>query len=196
MCASHTYTRVVPTGPSTPPHVTNTLGALALVLADRMNSAAGLVVTQGPSASAVLVALHEFVEGGSMNNLRAVLGLTHSGAVRLVDRLEEDGLVKRGAANDARAVSLRLTRRGRAAAVQILRAREATLQDALTDLTDAELLALGRTLDKLLATITIVRQKERVAETANPPAWLCRLCDSAACGRDEGKCPVAKASGP
>jgi DNA-binding MarR family transcriptional regulator len=195
MYASYTYTTNMPTTQSSPGHVANTLGALALVLSDRMSAAAGVVATQGPSAPATLVALHEFLDGGSINQLRAVLGLTHSGTVRLVDRLEEDGLIRREAAQDARAVSLRLTRRGRVAAVRILRAREAVLRDALSSLTSIELMGLGRALDMTLEAVTVVRQKERAANPTETPAWLCRLCDFTACEREEGKCPVAQVSG-
>lgn len=195
MYASYTYTRTVPTTQSSPLHLANALGALALVLSDRMSMAAEVVATEGPSAPATLVALHEFLDGGSINQLSAVLGLTHSGTVRLVDRLEEDGLIRRGAAQDARSVSLRLTRRGRVAAVRVLRAREAVLQEALSNLTSVDLIALGRPLDMILETVTIARQKERAENTSDAPAWLCRLCDFTACEREEGKCPVAQVSG-
>ena len=91
-------------------HVANVLGALSLVLADRMNAAIKAVAALGPSAPAALAALHEFLDGGSVTQLSDVLGLTHSGTVRLVDRLEAEGLVERVGAEDARAVSVVLTR--------------------------------------------------------------------------------------
>ena len=45
-------------------------------------------------------------------SLAGVLGLTHSGTVRLVDRLEDDGLLRRGQGQDARVVTLELTAKG------------------------------------------------------------------------------------
>jgi MarR family transcriptional regulator, negative regulator of the multidrug operon emrRAB len=195
MYDSYTYIRIMPATPSSPLHLANALGALALVLSDRISSAAGVVATQGPSAPAALVALNEFLDGGSINQLRAVLGLTHSGTVRLVDRLEGEGLIRREAAQDARAVSLRLTRRGRVAAARIHGARQAVLQDALSSLTDDDLVSLGRALDVILETVTMVRQKERAKNPVDAPAWLCRLCDFEACEREAGKCPVAQVSG-
>ncbi|HET9059960.1 MAG TPA: MarR family transcriptional regulator, partial [Acidimicrobiales bacterium] len=76
-------------------HAVNALGALGLVLADQMASAVEAVAPLGPSAPSALVALHEFLDGGSVTQLSSVLGLTHSGAVRLVDRLAAEGLVER-----------------------------------------------------------------------------------------------------
>ena len=57
--------------------------------------------------------------GGSrptVNQLCNVLGLTHSGAVRLIDRLAEAGLVTRGPGDDKRSRSITLTAQGRAVA--------------------------------------------------------------------------------
>ncbi len=76
------------------------------MLADRINATTKAVAALGPSAPAALAALHEFLDGGSVTRLSSVLGLTHSGTVRLVDRLELEGLVERIGAKDARAVSL------------------------------------------------------------------------------------------
>ena len=81
-------------------HAANVLGALSLVVADRMNAAVEAVVALGPSAPAALAALHEFLDGGSVTQLSSVLGLSHSGTVRLVDRLAVEGLVERVGAQD------------------------------------------------------------------------------------------------
>jgi hypothetical protein len=51
------------------------------------------IVALGPSAPTALVALHEFVDGLSMTQLGSLLGLTHSGTVRLVDGLIAAGVV-------------------------------------------------------------------------------------------------------
>jgi DNA-binding MarR family transcriptional regulator len=176
-------------------HAANVLGALSLVIVDRINAAVEAVTTLGPSAPAALVALHEFLDGGSVSELSSVLGLTHSGTVRLVDRLAAEGLVQRVGAQDARVVSVALTRTGRRAALRIRQAREKSITDTLSALSAREVDALATALDAMLTTVTRARAAERAAQgPGRPQPWLCRLCDFAACGRDEGHCPVNAAA--
>ena len=159
-----------------------------------MNAAVEPIAGLGPSAPAALAALHEFLDGGSVSQLSSVLGLTHSGTVRLVDRLATEGLVERVGAQDGRAVSVVLTRNGRRIAVRILHAREDSLSSALSALTSDELDNLAAALDTMLTTVTLARAEERSTRTSDrPQPWLCRLCDFAACGRSEGNCPVNNA---
>ena len=175
-------------------HTANVLGALSLVVADRMNTAVEAIATLGPSAPAALAAMHEFLDGGSITQLSSVLGLTHSGTVRLVDRLAAEGLVERVGAQDGRGVSVVLTPRGRRAAARILRAREKSLASALSPLSSDEVDNLAAALDTMLTAVTLARAEERSARTNDrPQPWLCRLCDFAACGRSEGNCPVDNA---
>jgi DNA-binding MarR family transcriptional regulator len=175
-------------------HAANVLGALSLVVADRMNASVEAIAALGPSAPAALAALHEFLDGGSVTQLSSVLGLTHSGTVRLVDRLVAVGLVERVAAQDGRAVAVVLTRSGRRMALRIAQARDRSLTSALSALTSDEIENLAAALDTMLTAITIARVEERSARSADrPQPWLCRLCDFAACGRSEGNCPVNNA---
>jgi len=172
----------------------NMLGALSLVVADRVNSSAEAVTALGPSAPAALAALHEFLDGGSVTQLSSVLGLTHSGTVRLVDRLDAEGLVERAGAQDGRAVSVVLTRSGRRMAARVLQARRTSLDAMLSGITSAELDELAAVLEKMLATVTHARAAEQSSGTQDRPLpWLCRLCDFDACGRSEGTCPVNNA---
>jgi DNA-binding MarR family transcriptional regulator len=167
---------------------------LSLVVADRMNAAIEGIAALGPSAPAALAALHQFLDGASVTQLSSVLGLTHSGTVRLVDRLGAEGLVERVAAQDGRAVSVVLTRTGRRLAVRIRQARETSLTSALSALSSDEVDNLAAALDTMLTTVTLARAEQRAARTHDrPQAWLCRLCDFAACGRSEGNCPVDNA---
>ncbi len=174
-------------------HALNALGALSLVVADRMNATVEAIAVLGPSAPAALAALHEFLDGGSVRQLSSVLGLTHSGTVRLVDRLGAEGLVERVGAQDGRAVSVVLTRSGRRMALRIRQARETSLTSALSALTSDEVDNLVEALDTMLTTVTLARAEERSAGHDHPQPWLCRLCDFAACGRREGNCPVNNA---
>jgi len=175
-------------------HAANALGALSLVVTDRMNTAVEAVTGLGPSAPAALSALHEFLDGASVTQLSSVLGLTHSGTVRLVDRLGVEGLVERVGAKDGRTVSVVLTQTGRRMAARIGQARETSLASALSALTSEEVDNLAAALDTMLTAITLARAKERSAHSHNrPQPWLCRLCNFAACGRSEGHCPVNNA---
>ena len=58
----------------------NLLGALSLMAADRVREATGAE----PTWSAALVTLQTMTDGGSIDQLRRVLGLSHSGGVRVV----------------------------------------------------------------------------------------------------------------
>jgi DNA-binding MarR family transcriptional regulator len=79
-------------------HVANVLGALALVLHDRMTEAVG----HPESNAAALSMLLHFVERPRVGLLHQALGLTPSGAVRMIDKLEAEGWVKRGPGGDRR----------------------------------------------------------------------------------------------
>ena len=55
---------------------------------DQIRSAEEAAARHGSSAPAALGALHEFLGGASVDELRQVVGLSPSGAVRLIDKLE------------------------------------------------------------------------------------------------------------
>jgi DNA-binding MarR family transcriptional regulator len=163
----------------------NVLGALALVLADQTAGAIADAAGQSTSAAAALSALHEFLDRPTIDRLRQVLGLTPSGAVRLVDRLTEAGLVARGPGEDGRSRSVSLTARGKRVAARVSAARAATLTGALAGLSAKERATLGGLLDRVMA--NVVRAKDG-------GAWICRLCDLTACERADGHCPAANAA--
>jgi len=162
----------------------NVLGALALVLTDQ-TAAAAATAGQSLTAAAALSALHHFLDRPTVDRLRRVLGLTPSGTVRLVDRLVEAGLVTRGPGADGRSRSILLTPRGRRAAARISAARADLLTGALDGLSRRDREALGDLLGRVMA--NVVRDKDG-------GAWICRLCDLGACGRDAGRCPTANAA--
>ena len=145
---------------------TNTLGALALAVADRVQEAVAAVAGHGASGPAALVALDGFAGGGSIDALRRILGLTHSGAVRLVDRLTAARLVERRIGPDARAVSLHLTPEGRRVARRVLTAREAALEQVLVGLSPAQ----RDQLDSLLSAMFPALVRERARRPPGVPA--------------------------
>lgn len=99
----------------------NVFGALSLVVADLTSAAITQACGQSASGAAALSALHQFLDHPTVDELRRVLGLTPSGAVRVVDRLVEAALVTRGPGPDGRSRSLSLTPAGRRAAKRIAR---------------------------------------------------------------------------
>ena len=166
-------------------HGLNVFGALSLAVAERLSAQVEQAAGHRGAAPAALAALATFLDGSSIDVLRRPLGLTHSAAVRLTDRLADAGLLTREAGEDGRSVSVRLTPGGRAAAERILSARERALEQVLAPLAPPERADLSRLHGKLLAGITGGR-----ADAGH----ICRLCDSVACGHDAGRCPVTKAA--
>jgi DNA-binding MarR family transcriptional regulator len=163
----------------------NMLGALSLAVTDRTSEAVGGAAGQSETAAVALSALHHFLEDPSVDLLRQVLGLTASGTVRLVDRLQDAGYVTRRPGRDGRSVSVRLTASGRRAAERVAAARAEVLEKALSGLAPGE----RRVLDEVVSRVL-------VGHIRGPGAtrWMCRLCDTTACGREEGRCPVANAA--
>jgi MarR family transcriptional repressor of emrRAB len=176
------------------PRESNLLGALALALSDRMRESTEAAAKHTAAAPAALVALHEFLGGRSVDDLRRAIGLTHSGAVRLVDRMVAQGYVERRPGADGRSVALQLTAGGHRAARRILAARAGALDDLLGQLSEADHRALTRITEKMLRAITLQRLAERRRNRPPIGGWMCRLCDFQACGRPQGACPAANAA--
>ena len=171
----------------------NLVGAWALGVADRIEAAASTAAGRGGQAPAALVALHEFAGGGTIEDLRRVLGLTHSAVVRVINGLVADGHVtRRPGVRDARSVAVILTPSGRAAARRILRARAEAVEATLGGLTEGQRRSLTALAEQLTGDLAGFRLEER--RQGRPPAdgWLCRLCDFEACGRPAGRCPAAR----
>lgn len=162
----------------------NLLGALALAVSDRLGEAAergddGLAAPE----SAALVTLAHY-PGQPIVALGRTLRLTHSGTVRLADRMEAAGLARRAASGHGRALALRLTRRGQEAAIQVLARRQAAAEELVGLLQSSEVAELERLAARLLAAITTDRRSAR---------RLCRLCDEPLCAAGQG-CPVDQAA--
>jgi DNA-binding MarR family transcriptional regulator len=162
----------------------NLLGALSLVIADRMADAMAEAGGRPESGAAALSALLRFLDQPTVDLLRQVLGLTSSGTVRLVDRMAESGYVQRGPGADGRSTSVSLTGAGRAAAEQVAAARAGVLLGALDGLSPAERETLRELMSKMLG--GLIRGPGAVR-------WMCRLCDTGVCRGTEGGCPVGNA---
>ncbi|HEY7920643.1 MAG TPA: MarR family winged helix-turn-helix transcriptional regulator [Streptosporangiaceae bacterium] len=162
----------------------NLLGALSLVIADRMADAMAEAGGRPESAAAALSALLHFLDRPTVDLLRQVLGLTSSGTVRMVDRMAESGYVQRGPGDDGRSTSVSLTGAGLAAAEAVTAARAGVLTGALDALSPAEREALRQLISKVLAGLIGGPGTVR---------WMCRLCDTGVCRGTEGGCPVGHA---
>jgi DNA-binding MarR family transcriptional regulator len=167
-------------------HTDNVLGALSLVVADRTFDAISALGSLSPSDAIALSALQQFLDRPSIDKLAQVLGLSHSGAVRLVDRLAAANLVRRASGLDRRESAIVLTAAGRRAADKVVKARSDTLAWATARLSAQDREALDRVAGQILA---------GMVRGPGATRWMCRFCDLAACGRARGYCPVARETG-
>jgi DNA-binding MarR family transcriptional regulator len=155
----------------------NLFGAVALGVLDRLCSA---VAGDGGSLSASAALIHlRLRPGKTIDFLARVLAISHPATVRLVDRLEDGGLVERHGGRDGRSRALVLTRAGQKAASGLLADRLAVMEDLLAPLSATERRQLEALLEKLLAAMPGDRWAAR---------HLCRLCDFPTCASPT--CPV------
>ncbi|HEY9831672.1 MAG TPA: MarR family transcriptional regulator [Stenomitos sp.] len=160
-------------------NLANLVGALALALTDAVaQSAERMVDDAGPAAEALCLVRH--APGIPIEQLRRALGMSHPGAVRLVERLEKQGLILRERCSvDRRAVELKLTQEGEALVSKIHQARLKALEEVLTSLSSKDRLNLCRISNQILYSLT---------KTKDSALTICRLCDETSCLN----CPVGK----
>ncbi|MDX2213216.1 MAG: MarR family winged helix-turn-helix transcriptional regulator [Oculatellaceae cyanobacterium bins.114] len=156
----------------------NLLGALALSIVDALNPVLEANAGHGGETPAALVTLGA-EPGISINTLRQILNLSHPGTVRLIDRLEAQGLVERRSGVDGRTLALFLTNAGWERRQAILTERRQALQVALQPLTLDERSQLTTLLEKMLMGMTTDELRAYA---------ICRLCEEEVCPGD--RCPV------
>ena len=161
------------------PRLANLAGAWSLAVADAMREATEGATGYGGTVPAALVTLEAY-PGRSAEDLRAALGLSQPGVVRLVDRLAAEGWLERR--REGRALALVLTAAGRRVARRLLAERGGALDRLLEPLGAGEREQLEGLLGKLLEARSSGRgELER----------LCRLCRRETCS----SCPVARGAG-
>ena len=160
----------------------NLLGALAGQIDYLLLNQLRRHPNQTDSSSAALNVL-SFYEGCSNLRLSQALHLSHTAAVRVVDKLEQEGLVERQVGQDRRSVALSLTQAGRARVSEILIDRCKALDNVLSALSAQEQEMLSGLLEKLLRS---------QVKAAGDDDYLCRLCDSTVCPAES--CPVHQAA--
>ena len=172
----------------------NLLGAVAIGLTDNDREVASVVAELDGRAAAALVALLDFAPSSTVHMLSQVVGLTHAGGVRLVNRLVKAGYVARASGGDARSISIDLTSRGRSTARQIRKHRRTAITAAMAGLTEQQREQLTTACELLITNLTNQRLTQRAGGTRPAGGALCRMCDFHACGRPAGRCPAATAA--
>ena len=156
----------------------NLLAALAGEITDRVEAELKTHPNQTDSSVAALNIM-SFWDGITNAELAKALHLSHTATVRLVDKLEEQGLVEARGGEDRRATYLHLTSGGKKAVQPALRARCAAIDGYLDVLTKAEEAQLAGLLAKLIRPLA----KDDMAIS-----HFCRLCDFTVCPDDQ--CPM------
>ena len=160
-------------------YTANILGALALLIQDRVEHTWQAEFDLSPMAAAALSQV-ESEPGCSIELVSGRIGLTHSATVRVVDKLAERGLVEKDRARkDARAQSLRRTPAGKRTAQQLHGARNQVTDDLLTGLAPAQRAALQEAVAAIL---------HRAIEPGREGDVTCRVCDERRCTPDI--CPI------
>jgi DNA-binding MarR family transcriptional regulator len=158
--------------------VENLLGALALSITDAV--AQGVEKAEGSYGSDTFaLVLLQHAETLRSDVLARQLRLAQSSTVRLVDRMERDGLVRRETGTDRRTVMVTLTPQGLRAAERVLSVRRKVLRELVAGLSESEQSALQAISVKLLDSLTV----DLASGEQN-----CRLCDEGACSLAD--CPV------
>jgi DNA-binding MarR family transcriptional regulator len=156
----------------------NILGAFSMVLNDEIRAAVNEALgTSGETGSAIIMLGAN--PGLTIAQVAHALGLTHSGCVRLIDRLEAEGLVARKPGVDQRSVALELTKAGRKKRIIALKQRERVLLKATARLSDGEVRDFEVIVDKLLRGLLTDR---------GDSYRFCRMCDEGTCV--PFRCPV------
>jgi DNA-binding MarR family transcriptional regulator len=163
----------------------NILAALALGVTDRIALAVERASGLEGNGAAALLTLDSPSVPRTMHGLARALNLTHSGAVRLVDRLAAAGLVERRPGSDRRSLELALTPEGRRVASRARAARADIAGELLALLTDDQQMLLTG-----IQTVLVGGLAEHSAELP----WVCRLCDRYGCRQGRGGCPVEEAT--
>lgn len=160
----------------------NLIGTLALKIHDLQMNAAVEVSDLSPTACACLISVAHQDTPQTISDIAAICNLSHSAAVRLVERLEISGYVFRTTLpSDQRKVYIDLTAEGYEMRDAILSARRSAIEPVLTKFSPSDWKVIEWAAGIILADMTESRLESE---------QMCRLCDADACGGT--KCPVEK----
>ncbi|WP_162916562.1 MarR family winged helix-turn-helix transcriptional regulator [Dongia deserti] len=160
-------------------HTANILGALSLLIQDRVERAWQSTLDLSPMAAAAVVQIDN-EPGSSIEQVAGRIGLTHSATVRVIDKLAERGLVEKDRARkDARAQSLKLSKPGKGLARQLHAARNQVIDGLLSGLGPVQREALEAAISAILY---------QCVEPGREADVTCRVCDDRRCTPDI--CPI------
>jgi MarR family transcriptional repressor of emrRAB len=160
---------------TTEPEIANLLGAFSLAVMDQIEQGAHQIIGRAGETPAALIVIGY----GPISNdrLRRILGMSHSGTVRLVDRLVSDGLVERRPGKDGREVALHLTAKGEASRRDLRSSRISAVASFLDVLSRSE----RKQLRDLIRDVLARRDTSEINRFT-----ICRMCDSDICSN----CPL------
>jgi MarR family transcriptional regulator, negative regulator of the multidrug operon emrRAB len=159
----------------------NLLGAFVIAVHDQMLERIESELGLGGQAAAALVVIG-FNQGRNVDFLSGALRLSHSGCVRVVDKLEEAGLVQRREGKDKRVVALFLSAAGQRRMQVVLRTRSKYLDGLMQSLDARQQQQFTETIETLLYNMTSCNEHAEA---------MCRYCDEAACPQRD--CPITLA---
>jgi MarR family transcriptional regulator, negative regulator of the multidrug operon emrRAB len=160
--------------------LSNLLTAAATAIADAQAATMARHVDLKPSTTATILTLGQH-QALTMTQLAAILDLSHSATVRLVDGLAAKDLVLRMQGRDRREVAVALTAQGQTLHATLRHEQSALLMPLLDGLAAQDRDVLEAVLCRILTALT---QGRRSAD------HICRFCHESICGQDD--CPVER----
>ncbi|MBY3307626.1 MarR family transcriptional regulator [Rhizobium laguerreae] len=156
------------------------LGTLSISIADRV-AASFRELSVSLTEAATLLCIHEH-PGVNIGHVALTADISHSAAVRSVDRLVERNLVDRWVSpTDQRAVELTCTSSGKSLSRQLFAARREAARTSMARLNSEQRAAFTEFLDLML---------EGLAERRSEAWRLCRFCDRSICPIPA--CPIGR----
>ncbi|WP_024610246.1 MarR family transcriptional regulator [Pseudoalteromonas sp. TB64] len=163
-------------------YLSNLIGTFATSVSNDIEKQIAELGGRSLSHEAALVTIYNH-PNETIDVLSKVLGLTHSGAVRLINTLEKEELVKRQKSlKDARSVVLRTTDKGSKRVELILSNRETATSKILSNFNTEQKQSFLSLIEIALGTLTSEQIEARK---------ICKLCNEGVC-RKQG-CPVENA---
>jgi DNA-binding MarR family transcriptional regulator len=158
----------------------NLLAATSVAISDAIEEATSRSCGLIRSDTAALLMITQW-PGGTVQSIAHALALSQPATVRLIDRLEQAGLVRRAQGEKGRGHVLALypTALGEMTCERALEARDAALRSVLSGVSDGDAAGLERVCEAILSKVTT---------TAVEGDRVCRLCCDKDCPND--RCPV------
>lgn len=163
-------------------YISNLIGTFATSVSNDIEKQIAELGGRSLSHEAALVTIYNH-PNETIDVLSKVLGLTHSGAVRLINTLEKEELVeRRKSVKDARSVVLCVTDKGSQRVELVLASRETATSKILNNFNDEQKQSFLSLIEIALSSLTSEQIEARK---------ICKLCNEGVC-RKQG-CPVESA---